>query len=224
VIVTNDWSSTYPGAHVGVLRMADVRNPESDPALEALLETTAARLRARWEGHSRADLLAVPELAAYAAYYRRFDKTYHVLLQLESVALKGKPLRARGALVSAMFAAELDSGLLTAGHDAERLSGELTVDLVAADDRYVGIGGREIEATPADMCIRDATGIISSVVYGPDDRTRLVESTRVAVFTTYAPSGISPAAVTKHLETLAAGVRVAAPRATIELLEVVPQG
>jgi DNA/RNA-binding domain of Phe-tRNA-synthetase-like protein len=204
--------------------MADVRNPEGNPDLDALLDNTAARLRARWEGHSRADLLAVPELTAYAAYYRRFEKTYHVLLQLESVAFKGKPLRARGALVSAMFAAELESGLLTAGHDAERLSGELTVDLVAAGDRYMGIGGREIEATPVDMCIRDATGIISSVVYGPDDRTRLVESTRVAVFTTYAPYGISPAAVTKHLEILAAGVRVVAPNATIESLEVVPQG
>jgi DNA/RNA-binding domain of Phe-tRNA-synthetase-like protein len=223
VIVSHGWSSAYPGAHVGVLRMTGVRNPESDPALDALLENTAARLRVRWAGCLRADLLAAPELAAYAAYYRRFDKTYHVLLQLESVALKGKPLRARGALVSAMFAAELESGLLTAGHDAERVAGELTIDVVGAGDRYVGIGDREIGATPADMCIRDAEGIISSVVYGPDDRTRLVESTTVAVFTTYAPSGISPEAVIRHLETLAAGVRVVAPDAAVESLQLVPQ-
>jgi DNA/RNA-binding domain of Phe-tRNA-synthetase-like protein len=224
VIVSHGWSSAYPGAHVGVLRMAGVRNPESDPTLEALLENTAARLRARWAGRSRADLLVVPELAAYAAYYRRFDKTYHVLLQLESVALKGKPLRTRGALVSVMFASELDSLLLTAGHDAERLAGELTLDVVGTGDRYVGIGGREIEATPADMCIRDTNGIISSVVYGPDDRTRLVESTRAAIFTTYAPAGISPEAVIRHLEALATGVRVVAPNAAVESLEVVPRG
>jgi DNA/RNA-binding domain of Phe-tRNA-synthetase-like protein len=204
--------------------MSRVRNPEGDPSLEALLDNTAERLRARWVGRSRADLFAVPELAAYAAYYRRFDKTYHVLLQLESVALKGKPLRARGAIVAAMFAAELETGLLTAGHDAERVAGELTLDLVAAGDRYVGIGGREIEATPADMCIRDAGGIISSVVQGPDDRTRLVESTRVAIFTTYAPVGIAAETVTRHLETIAAGVRIVAPDAAIESLEVLPQG
>src|ERR1035437_3066039 len=163
VIVSHEWSFAYPDAHVGMLRMTGVRNPESDPGVDVLLENTGARLRARWAGHSRADLLALPALAAYSAYYRRFGKTYHVLLQLESVALKGKPLRARGSLVSAMFAAELDSGLLTAGHDAELLAGDLTVDLVASGDRYVGIGGREIEATPADMCIPDAVGSVSSV-------------------------------------------------------------
>jgi DNA/RNA-binding domain of Phe-tRNA-synthetase-like protein len=203
--------------------MAGVRNPENDAALDVVLDQTAARLRERWAGHARADLLATPEMAAYAAYYRRFDKTYHVLLQLESVALKGKPLRARGALVAAMFAAELETGLLTAGHDASRLEGELTLDVVEAGDRYVGIGGRDVEAAPPDMCIRDASGIISSVVYGPDDRTRLVESTTTAVFTAYAPAGVGSSAVTRHLETLAACIRVVAPHAVSESLEVIPR-
>lgn len=224
MIVSPAWSSAYPGAHIGVLRIAGVRNPESEAALDAFLEKMAARLRDRWAGRSRADLLAVPEMAAYAAYYRRFDKTYHVLLQLESVALKGKPLRAHGALVAAMFAAELETGLLTAGHDASRLEGELTLDVVNAGDRYTGIGGREIEAAPSDMCIRDSSGITSSIVYGPDDRTRLIESTTAAVFTTYAPSGIDSRAVTRHLETLAAYVRLVAPDALIESLETIPPG
>ena len=223
MIISQAWSSAYRGAHVGVLAMAGVRNPENDPGLEVFLDEIAARLRARWAAGSRADLLAVPELAAYGTYYRRFEKTYHVLLQLESVALKGKPLRARGTLVAAMFATELETGLLTAGHDATQLTGELTIDLVVTGDRYVGIRGREIEGAAGDMCIRDATGIISSIVYGPDDRTRLGESTHNALFTTYAPSGIGSDAVTQHLEALAANVRVVAPDSVIESLEVVPR-
>lgn len=223
MIISEAWSAAYADGYVGVLRMAGVSNPEDDPALNLLLDETAARLRDRWAAGSRADLLALPELAAYAAYYRRFDKTYHVLLQLESVAFRAKPLRARGALVAAMFRAELESGLLTAGHDAAELAGDLTLDVVAAGDRYVGIGGREIEAAPGDMCIRDETGIISSVVYGPDDRTRLRESTTVAVFTTYAPAGIPPDAVKRHLEAIAAGVRVVAADAAIVSLEVMPR-
>jgi DNA/RNA-binding domain of Phe-tRNA-synthetase-like protein len=223
VIVSDAWSSAYESACVGVLRLAGVRNPDSDPALEALLDETSAQLRNRWTGASRTDLLAVPELAAYAAYYRRFDKTYHVLLQLESVALKGKPLRARGALVAAMFRAELESGLLTAGHDARRLAGELTLDVVTAADRYAGIGGRDIDGAPGDMCIRDGIGIISSIVYGPDDRTRIRESTSEALFTTYAPPEIGRDRVARHLEALAAGVRVVAPDAVVESIEVFPQ-
>ena len=222
--VTAAWSSAYPGALLGVLRMSTVRNPESDPALDEQLDTTAARLRERWAGASRADLLSDPELAAYAAYYRRFDKTYHVLLQLESVALKGKALRARGALVAAMFAAELETGLLTAGHDAALLAGDLTLDVVGPDEQYVGLGGRPIQGSPGDMCLRDGAGIVSSIVYGPDDRTRLGEGTTTAFFTTYAPAGIGRPAVIRQLEALAGIVRVFAPDAAVDALDVYPAG
>jgi DNA/RNA-binding domain of Phe-tRNA-synthetase-like protein len=215
------WRAAFPGSSVGALLLSNVRNPESDPALTTALDAAAAELRARYAGRTRADLLATPELGAYAAYYRRFEKTYHVLLQLESVAFKGKPLQARGTLVGAMFRAELLDGLLTAGHDAELVSAGLAVDVVSAGDAYIGIGDREIAAAPGDMCVRDATGIVSSIVYGPDDRTRLRPSTNRAVFTTYAPPGVAGATVRRHLESIAATVRLFAPNAVTEGLEVV---
>jgi DNA/RNA-binding domain of Phe-tRNA-synthetase-like protein len=215
------WRSAWPGSTVGALLISGLRNPESDPALVAALEATAAGLRERYAGGNRADLLARPALAAYAGYYRRFGKTYHVLLQIESVAFKSKPLQARGALVGAMFRAEVEDGLLTAGHDADLVSGGLTVDVVGAGDAYVGMGGRDVSAAPGDMCIRDGAGIVSSIVYGPDDRTRLGAATTRAVFTTYAPTGIGEAAVRRHLEAIAQTVRVFAPDASIDALELV---
>jgi DNA/RNA-binding domain of Phe-tRNA-synthetase-like protein len=219
--VSPAFAAAYPRARAGILRMTGVRNPESVPALDRLLDETASAIRRRCAGATRADLLARPELAAYAAHYRRFDKTYHVLLQLESVAFKDKPLRARGVLVAAMFRAELETGLLTAGHDAERLRGGLTLDVVSSGDVYTGIGGREVVAAPGDMCIRDAAGIVSSVVYGPDDRTRLEAGTRVAVFTTYAPAGIAREILARHMDVIAEGVRVVAPDAA-SAVEIAP--
>ena len=62
-------------------------------------------------------------IQAYAAYYERFNKTYHVQLQLESVALKGKSIPRVSALVEAMFMAELENLLLTAGHDLDVVQG-----------------------------------------------------------------------------------------------------
>jgi len=45
-----------------------------------------------------------PVLRAYQTHYKPFGQTYHVLRQLESVALKGRPiLSPGGTLVSAMF-------------------------------------------------------------------------------------------------------------------------
>jgi DNA/RNA-binding domain of Phe-tRNA-synthetase-like protein len=218
--ISLEWATAYPGACVGFLAMTGVRNPDQDERMDALLDETTASLRRQFEGASRADLLAQPVLSAYASHYRRFDKTYHVLLQLESVVFKNKPLRARGTLVAAMFQAELTTGLLTAGHDMARLDGGLTVGVVKPGERYAGMGGREISGAAGDMCIRDETGIVSSVVYGPDDRTGLLPATTAAAFTTYAPVGVGSDAVRRQLEAVAENVRLVSPQAAIETLAV----
>jgi DNA/RNA-binding domain of Phe-tRNA-synthetase-like protein len=72
------------------------------------------------------------------------------------------------------------------------------------------------------MLIRDQVGIISAVVYGPDQRTRLGPQTRRVLFTTYAPDGIAPDSVTRHLEQLAGLVGLVAPCATTRLLRIYP--
>ena len=105
-VVTDAWRAAWPGAAAGVLAMRDVANPAGHPALERRVAEREAALRARFGGADRAALRALPRLQAYAAYYKRWGKTYHVQLQLESVALKGKPITRASALVSAMVASE----------------------------------------------------------------------------------------------------------------------
>jgi hypothetical protein len=70
---------------------------------------------------------------AYVDYYRRHGKTYHVKAQRESIALKGKPIPARAALVEAMFMAELKS-LPPGTHRLDRFlaHGETTTSLINA--------------------------------------------------------------------------------------------
>jgi DNA/RNA-binding domain of Phe-tRNA-synthetase-like protein len=204
-----DWLSAFPGASVGWLLMDGVSNAEQHPALDARLAELQTELRARYASADRAALASLPVIRAYQAHYRAFGQTYHVLRQLESVAIKGRDLSSPGGtLVSAMFAAELDSLLLTAGHDVDALVPPLRVDCSRAGDRFVGINGQERVLKPGDMLIRDAEGIISAVLNGPDQRTRLSETTRRALFVTYAPAGISRADVQRHLDQLAAYVRL----------------
>ena len=71
-----------------------------------------------------------------------------------------------------------------------------------------------------DMMIRDGEGIISSIIYGPDQRTQITAQTRNVIFTTYAPSGISEEAVTNHLHEIQRNVELIAPNSTVELLKV----
>jgi DNA/RNA-binding domain of Phe-tRNA-synthetase-like protein len=157
-------------------------------------------------------------------HYRAFGQTYHVLRQLESVAVKNKPLSSPGGtLVSAMFAAELSSQLLTAGHDADAVVGELEVDASHEGDRFVAIGGQEREIRPGDMLMRDRQDIISAVLYGPDERTRLRATTTRALFVTYAPAGIATSDIRQHFDTVLEYVVMAEPRARAAAQIIVPR-
>jgi DNA/RNA-binding domain of Phe-tRNA-synthetase-like protein len=193
-----------------------VSNLERHPALAQRLVELQSELRTRYASADRAALASLPVAQAYQAHYRPFGQTYHVLRQLESVALKGRELVSPGgALVSAMFAAELDSLLLTAGHDVDALAAPLLVDCSQAGDRFVGINGQERQLKPGDMLMRDGLGIISAVLHGPDQRTRFSETTTAALFVTYAPAGISRVDVQRHLNEIAGNVRLTDPSAEV---------
>ena len=70
------------------------------------------------------------------------------------------------------------------------------------------------------MFIADGAGILSSIVYGPDQRTAIGPETRQVIFTVYAPSGIAASAVLQHLEDIRQSVAILAPAARVELLKV----
>ena len=218
--VSTAWRTTYPQAHVGTLAMRDVANPRHHPALQARKQALEEALRARFAGQGKADLAALPAMRAYSAYYKPFRKTYHVLLQLRSVVLQGKSLPNVAALVEAMFMAELDNGLLTAGHDLDQAQAPLTLDVARGDERYVLLNGREQVLKPDDMIISDAQGVICSVIYGSDRRTAIGQETRRVLFVVYAPAGIDAAAVHRHLEEIRDNVWLIAPEAAVEELHV----
>ena len=68
--------------------------------------------------------------------------------------------------------------------------------------------------------IADAEGVISSVLYGPDHRTRIASDTRQVFFAVYAPPGIGEQAVYQHLKDVQANVLLVAPEAKVESLSV----
>jgi DNA/RNA-binding domain of Phe-tRNA-synthetase-like protein len=195
--------------------MRDVANPELSPELERRKATLERDLRSSFA--SPGDVKAHPLLAPYAAYYKRFGQTYHVQHQLESVALRGKSIPRGAALVEAMFMAELKNLLLTAGHDRDSIRGGLAVDVAGGTETYTALSGTERVAKPGDMLIRDDLGILSSILYGPDRRTRITPTTTRVLFTVYAPAGILQDRVRAHLNDLTDFVLAVSPAAGVEI-------
>ena len=132
---THEWRTTHPGAIFGLLELSGVDNTRPSPKLDERKRETESLLRTRYQGFARQDFVSLPIMAAYQRYYKRFDKTYHVLLQLESVILKGKNLPDVSPLVDSNFTAEVDTLILTAGHDVAKLQGAISLDVSRAGDR-----------------------------------------------------------------------------------------
>lgn len=218
-IATDTWRSAFPRAVVGVLVMSGVHNPEQSAALELHKRELEKHLRARAAQLGRDGVGSEPAVRAYVDYYRAHGKTYQVKAQWESVAAKGKPIPRRAALVEAMFMAELKNLILTAGHDLTALALPVRVDVTRENDRYVLMNGTERVLGAGDMMMVDGKGIVSSMLHGPDRRTRVTPDTREVLFAAYAPADIGENAVRDHLEDIRANVLLVAPEAETLLLE-----
>jgi DNA/RNA-binding domain of Phe-tRNA-synthetase-like protein len=222
--VTEDWKAAYPDAHAGILVMQSVDNPSTHSELERLKQDLEGRLRAQFAGKDRGALETFSTIPAYTAYYRPFRKTYHVQAQIESIVFKGKSIPNVAALVEAMFMAEVKNLLLTAGHDFDRLDLPVTLSVAGGSERCMLLRGQEQVLKADDMFMADRSGVISSIVYGPDRRTQIRAGTRNVLFAVYAPAGISAAAVQAHLEDIRDYVRVVSPGAAVHALQIVGAG
>jgi DNA/RNA-binding domain of Phe-tRNA-synthetase-like protein len=212
---STSWKSTFPQAAVGFLAMGNVANPSTHDELDRQKEALEEALREQYGRYSRQEISELPSIAPYVIYYKLFKKTYHVLQQLESVTLKGKAIPRTAALVEAMFMAELKNQLLTAGHDLDMLQSPVTIAVARGGEVYTGINGRKLGTKAGDMMITDAVGILSSIIYGPDQRTRISPTTNRVLFTVYAPAGIEQRMLANHLNDLKYYTQVINPQANI---------
>ena len=215
------WREAHPGASVGLIAMRGVTHPASNDSLNDLAAALESDVRSRLGSADRETIRAIPPLPAYAAYYKRWGQRYHVAMQLESVAQKGKAVPRVAALVEAMFIAELRNLLLTAGHDLDAL--ELPVRLaIGTGEPFIAPNGQEASVKPGDMFIADAQGrVLSAIITGPSDVSRIGPKTTAALFYAYAPPGVDPALVDAHIDEIERNVKLIAPEAEVVAREIV---
>lgn len=224
ISATRAWGEAHPGAVIGLLELSNVDQAGSGARLEQEKRATEALLRQRYAGFTRKDFLALPVMEAYNNYYRRFNKTYHVLLQVESIVLKGRNLPDVSPLVDASFTAEVETLILTASHDASRLEEPVFIDVSGQGDSQTQMNGLSREIYEGDMVMWDAGGICCSILYGQDHRSPITAGTSHALFVAYAPPGIPEEVVERHLEKIQANVRLFSPDANLAQMTVLQAG
>lgn len=216
ILATDAWRDAHPGATIGLLELSGVEQAGTSSGLEQRKRETEAQLRERYRDFTRQDFLALPVMAAYDRYYGRFNKTYHVQLQVESIVLKSKNLPDVFPLVDANFTAEVETHVLTAGHDVAKLRGAVFIDASAKGDHMTLMNGAPKEIYAGDMVMRDDGGICCSIIYGQDNRSPISRDTSRVLFVAYAPAGVPAALVALQLQKIEENVRLFSPATVVE--------
>ncbi len=216
ISATDEWRTAHPGAVIGLLELSGVDNTQPSPKLEERKREAEAQLRARYQGFVRQDFLSLPVMAAYQRHYKRFTKTYHVLLQLESIALKGKNLPDVSPLVDSNFIAEVDTLILTAGHDVAKLQGSVSIDVSREGDQITRMNGAPKAMDAGDMVMRDSKGVCCSIIYGQDNVSLISPATKHVLYVAYAPAGVPLATVESQLQKIEENIRLFCPAAFVE--------
>jgi DNA/RNA-binding domain of Phe-tRNA-synthetase-like protein len=217
ISTTDEWRAAHPSAAIGLLELSGVENTHpSVVSLDDRKRETEARLRERYKSLTRQDFSSLPVMSAYVRYYKRFNKTYHVQLQVESLVLKGKSLPSVSPLVDSNFVAEVETWVLTAGHDVAKLRGALSIDVSRDGDQIVQMNGALKPMPAGDMIMRDANGVCCSIIYGQDYRSPISSETSHVLYVAYAPAGVPAVAVDAQLRKIEENVRLFSQRVVVE--------
>ncbi|BAL01658.1 hypothetical protein OBV_44590 [Oscillibacter valericigenes Sjm18-20] len=216
--INDEIKDALPGTKVGILIM---KNTSSLCSLdEPEMFNSFCEIQHKYGNLSRKELKGLYPIQAYTSYYKKFGYSYPVLAQLESVLKGKKALHAESGLLQAMFLSELESMLLTAGHDLSKLQLPLHLKMASGKETYQSISGKEVNVVGSDLMICDGKSVISSILRGPDFNSRITESTIDVLFTIYAPPGIETGYIETSLRRIEERIKAFSHSSQTEVIQV----
>ena len=125
-------------------------------------------------------------LVEKAKFISRFYKVQgeknrsHIESLIKSVS-NGKSIKPVNPVVDSVLIAELRNALAMGVHDADRIQGDIILDVASEGEKFVGIGNRTIITRPNELVLRDHSGIWASYTQGPDAATVVDSGTKNAI-------------------------------------------
>ena len=183
----------------------------NENAFRALVQKEIDALKKKYTEYDRK---AVFGENPYVKFFKKFKKTYPVMLQFESVVLKDRPFPAFNPIAELAFLTEITTFVLSGAHDTDQFDGDVQLYIASSREDFEGL--REILHTyPNDFCAKDNSGIIFSLIAGTDKRTSATPDSRNVIFPLFGTPDLDTAVLEAAMEKLTEYVRTLAPAADI---------
>lgn len=192
----------------------EVRYPDRlcVPEFRALVEEELAGLK---ETYREYDRKAVFGENPYFRFFKKFKKTYPVMMQFESVLFKDRPFPDFNSMAEAAFLMEIVTGVLSGAHDADRICGPVELYSATEKEEFPGLRGVPFHTYPGDFCGRDDEGIIFSLIAGADQRTCARPDSTHVVYPVFGTPELSENVIREAMDVLVRYVKVLGPEAVI---------
>ena len=207
-------ASVYADRHLGILEVWYPDESEWDTAaFDEMKERELEQIRTEGENYSRDEWF---RNTPYFRYFRKFKKTYPVMMQVESFLLKGRPFPEGKYNNAVAFLTELKTGCLLGSHDADMIEGDLVIYIETEKTPFPGIHG-EAHSYPGDFTCRDDKTVVVSMIAGADERTCLTEKSRHVLYFAFGTPGMAAETLERHLDQVLEYIKVLAPAAKTQL-------
>ena len=126
----------------------------------------------------------------YYKYFKKFKKTYPVMMQYESF-LNGREFPLDRTLNIIPFLNELRTHTLLGAHDADCVEGDLVFYNEEEKRPFPGMFNKDAHSYKGDITGKDDKGIIISMIGGADDRTCLHDNTNHGLYLVFGTEEIN---------------------------------
>ncbi len=208
ISISAEAKNAYPELAAGIMITSSINNRYLNSKMETESRALENTIRKTHEGLDRKDLTSMEVMSGYCSYYKKFTKTYHVLLQLESIAFINKQIPQVSPIVQSMFMGELKNHFLTSVHDFSYVEKPLELGCSKGTEEFTSFNGEKKILKKDDLYIGDTKSIISAILYGMDETTKVTETTSSALFTVYVPFKTPREKIEEHLRDTASYLKL----------------
>lgn len=178
-----------------------------------LVQEELERLR---QSYAEYDRKAVFGDNPYVRFFKKFKKTYPVLMQFESVMFKGRPFPEFNPVSEVAFLMEIVTHVLSGAHDIDQMAGTVELYSAVSKEEFPGLRGTPFHTYPGDFCGRDEAGIIFSLIAGADERTCAKTDSTHVLYPIFGTPDLEESVIRDAMEVLIRYILVLAPDARIE--------
>ena len=201
--INADAKLAYPNLKVSAVEVNFTGDPKFNQELIDLKKELENNVRKDYRNPENLE-----NIIKYNLFFKRFGSKVPMGFQIKSI-LNNKEIPVMHPVLTCMLMAELKNAILTAGHDLSKLGDTIEVLRSDGTEEYTKINEKAQKLKNNDVFATDGTSIISSVLYGPDSRTKITDKTKRYLFMCYS-FGLGHEEIESHMNYILSYLKILA--------------